>query len=395
MKFSETQNTRAVYIFLIVAASILLILFLLNIGTVFTYIGILMGILSPFLLGIAFAYILNFPMRFFEEKVFRFMEKRRPRRGLVRALSVALSAILFLACIAAFLAVILPNLANSISKLMLGLPVYLDSINKFISNLLSSFNMSEDMIARFSISQQDLSERLMEYVNTSLPNILNFSIGLTVSVSNAFIGLIVSIYFLMSKEKLIAQLKKVIYAVCSQKIAQNIITVARKSNAVFSGFLSAKLLDALIVGVLCFIGMSIMQMPYAMLISVVIGVTNIIPFFGPFIGAIPSALILLIVSPQQTLIFVIFIIIIQQIDGQIIGPRILGESIGISALWTIFAIILGVGLFGFWGLLLGVPVFAVIFSIVREIINLRLQKKGFPTQTKDYIFEPQKNSKNR
>ena len=171
-------------------------------------------------------------------------------------------------------------------------------------------------------------------------------------------------------------------------LRRSVSRIGRRANSVFSGFIVARLLDGLIVGVLCFIGMTIMQMPYSLLISVFIGVTNIIPFFGPFIGAIPSIIILLLVNPMQALWFTIFIVVIQQIDGQIIGPRVLGNSIGLSAFWVIFSLLVGVGLFGFAGLILGVPIFAILYAMIREAIGNRLTKKGMSNDTKDYFPEP-------
>ena len=201
---------------------------------------------------------------------------------------------------------------------------------------------------------------------------------------NIMIGVIISVYLLVSKQKFVGQGKKVLYALFYERQANNILEVVRKSHSIFSGFISGKLIDSLIIGVLCFIGMSIMKMPYIPLVSVLVGVTNVIPFFGPYLGAIPSILLILLISPGKGIMFLIFIIILQQLDGNIIGPKILGSSTGLSAFWVIFAILIGSGLFGIIGMIAGVPVFAVIYYLIKTGLEYSLRKKNLPTDTKEY-----------
>ncbi|MGN0585672.1 MAG: AI-2E family transporter, partial [Oscillospiraceae bacterium] len=195
----------------------------------------------------------------------------------------------------------------------------------------------------------------------------------------------VAIYLLCGKERFLAQLRKLVCAIFPKDAAGSIFNVASHTNKTLSGFISGKIIDSFIIGVITFISMTIMNMDFVALISVVIGVTNIIPFFGPFIGAIPCAFLLLVAAPKQVIPFVIFIIILQQFDGNILGPKILGDSTGLSSFWVMFAIFLGGGLFGFAGMLLGVPVFAVIYSLVSEFIDFLLSKKGASTNTDDYL----------
>ena len=198
------------------------------------------------------------------------------------------------------------------------------------------------------------------------------------------IGVIVSVYVLFSKEKFVSQTKKTVYAVFSTRNANAILHLTRKSNEIFGGFIIGKIIDSAIIGVLCFIGISILRMPYVMLVSVIVGVTNVIPFFGPYIGAIPSAVLIMLADPLKGVYFVIFIFLLQQLDGNFIGPKILGNSTGLSAFWVIFSILLGGGLFGFPGMLMGVPTFAVIYYIVQTIVNRRLENKNLPTQSDFY-----------
>lgn len=211
-------------------------------------------------------------------------------------------------------------------------------------------------------------------------------IGVVKILFNVIIGIIISIYVLMSKEVFIGQSKKVVYAMFSGKKANAIIHTVHKSNEIFGGFISGKILDSLIIGILCFICLYFMKMPYSVLVSVIVGVTNVIPFFGPYLGAVPSTILIMLANPIQGLYFVIFILVLQQIDGNIIGPKILGDSTGLSSFWVVFAILMGGGLFGIPGMIIGVPLFAVIFYILRRALNYIIQKKQLPLDSKNYIW---------
>ena len=198
-------------------------------------------------------------------------------------------------------------------------------------------------------------------------------------------GIIISVYLLAMKEKSLARCCKMIYATMKQETAELVLTGLHNTNQVFSGFVRGKLLDSLIIGILCFIGCSILKMPYTPLVSVVVGVTNIIPFFGPFLGAIPSAFLILLVSPLKCLYFIIFIILLQQLDGNVIGPKILGDSTGISSFWVIVAILVGGGFFGVPGMFFGVPVFACLRMLVKWLMDRRLTRRGMPTEASAYV----------
>ena len=202
---------------------------------------------------------------------------------------------------------------------------------------------------------------------------------------NVLIGIIISIYVLMSKEEFIGQSKKLMYALLPGKSANAVIHTVHKSNEIFGGFISGKLLDSLIIGILCFICLSLMKMPYTVLVSVIVGVTNVIPFFGPYLGAIPSAILIMLANPIQGVYFILFILILQQFDGNILGPAILGESTGLSSFWVVFAILVGGGIFGILGMIIGVPAFAVIFYVFRRTVNHILKKKQLPQDSGNYI----------
>jgi predicted PurR-regulated permease PerM len=205
------------------------------------------------------------------------------------------------------------------------------------------------------------------------------------SLWNIVIGLIVSIYFLLDKEKFCAASKKITYALFDEKTANYLVKFGKRSDDIFGNFISGKILDSLIIGILTFVVLIIAKMPYATLISVIIGITNIIPFFGPFFGAIPSALIILFVSPVKAMWFLVIVVVIQQIDGNIIGPKILGDSLGISAFWILFALLVAGKLLGLVGMIIGVPLFAIMYSTIKELIEMRLKEKNMPVDTNEYM----------
>ena len=238
---------------------------------------------------------------------------------------------------------------------------------------------------------------MQNYINNKQPGIEDFVSNVTkgalnflIGIKDFILGLIVSVYLLLSKENLLAQIKKMTLAIFPKRTCQRIFNVYHKSNKMFIGFISGKIIDSIIIGILCFIIMRIIGINYSVLISLIIGVTNIIPFFGPFIGAIPSAMLVFFDDPRDVIPFLIFILILQQFDGNILGPRILGDSTGLPAFWVLFAIFLGGGLFGFTGMLLGVPTFALIYALFRDFIENNLKNKRLPTETKAYYGNVEK-----
>ena len=224
----------------------------------------------------------------------------------------------------------------------------------------------------------------MTQVNTIMSNVTVGIVGLVGEFVNFVLGLIVSVYVLFGKERFTSQAKKLTYAFLSTDHANMLLHLTKKSNEIFGGFIIGKIIDSAIIGVLCFIGLSILRMPYTLLVSVVVGVTNVIPFFGPYIGAIPSAILITLADPKMGLYFLIFILVLQQVDGNIIGPHILGDSTGLTPFWVLFSILVGGGLFGFVGMIMGVPTFAVIFYIIGMIAERRLEKKNLPVPSEYY-----------
>ena len=297
-----------------------------------------------------------------------------------------------LAVLVGFLLILIPSLVENIVSLFQAFPSYLKEINKTIGSLANALQLDPEFAESITVSWKQLVELLQDDIYSLASNIANLGITLTISilsgVANAIIAIVSSIYLMLSKEKLISQFKKLLFAVFPKKFTNNLIRVTRNSNDIFTGFISGKLLESLIIGILTFIAMTVIGLDYALLISVIMAVCNIIPFFGPFIGAIPSAFLLLMVSPLDALWFVIVTIVLQQINGQLISPRILGKSTGLTPFWVIFAIIAGGGFGGLLGMILGIPVFAVFYSLIVEFTNSRLKKRGLPTKSSDRSEEP-------
>ncbi|MDL2293302.1 AI-2E family transporter [Ruminococcaceae bacterium OttesenSCG-928-D13] len=374
-------NRRTLSTLVVVCIAILLFMALSNFGAVVGAIGWFFSIFSPFAAGVCIAYLLNMPMRFLENKLFHRFKRKRA----LAILTTYLGALLVLALL---LGLVIPQLIDSISTLLRNATTYLNNLNGFVNEIGMRFEIGAELLDTFLLSYNDLVNQVVGFVRSILPDIVNWGVQFGSGLVSVLTALIASIYMLFGKEKLTRQCRRVLYAVLPAARADNVMRVGRLSDGVFSGFISGKLLDSLIIGIICFVGLSIMNilgsvlgiamlsMPFTPLISVIIGVTNVIPFFGPFIGAIPSAMILLMINPGSALVFVIFIIVLQQFDGNILGPKILGQSTGLPAIWVLVAIIVGGGLFGFMGMLLGVPTTAVVYTLASDFVERRLRRKG-------------------
>ena len=366
------------------------------------------AILSPFLYGLALAYILNPIMNFFEDNMLYpiWKNKKRPitekTENLIKVISLTLTMIVFFLIAYFLLMLIIPQLVTSIQSIIERFPSYITKTGDWLNSFLES---NPGIINIINQNWADLSnwltETILPYVQNLAADISPNILGGVVSVVSTFfdfiIGIIVAIYVLSSKKTLCAQTKKVTYSLFSEDRANTIINNFRFAHKTFGGFLAGKILDSFIIGIICFICCTILRIPYSLLISVIIGVTNIIPFFGPIIGAVPCALLLVLISPIKCLVFVIFILILQQFDGNILGPKILGNSTGLSALWVLFAITLFGGLMGVFGMIIGVPLFAVLYAASKTHIEKKLSLKNMPVETtyyKEYDYHSKENVPN-
>ena len=383
--------------FCVVACAILFYMALNYIGVVGRAIKALVRILSPFIWGLVITYLLSPLVRTLQNRLFDPLcarlnrgGKRRRGKKLARGLAVFLSEIIMLAVIVALFYLIIPQLYSSIETIIVNSPVYIDSLTTWVTKLLTDFPEIRSYVTQV---MGDVNTDLMSWLQTTvLPGLgsLLSNVGtgvkyLLTGLYNLIIGIIVSVYILGDSETFGANAKRLLYSLLTPEAAEKLLEGLDFTNRTFIGFLNGKLLDSAIIGLICYIVCAILDMPYALLVSVIIGLTNIIPFFGPFIGAVPSAIIILMVSPIKCLIFVVFIIILQQVDGNLIGPKILGSSVGINGFWVMFSIILGAGLFSFWGMLLGVPVFVLIYTLINNSVDRKLRRSDLPVTTEEFM----------
>jgi len=364
----------------------------LNLGAVGRILATIGDVFSPLVLGLVFAYLLNPLMNFAEFRVRPFLEKRMPEKKAFK-LGRAISLIFALLCagilVYEFFAMLVPQLYDSVVGIVNNFSGYYASVEGWVSRFLADNPAVQD----YAIDLMgDLYGMLKNWAtNGLLPSIETIVTGLTSSVMsvvttlmNILIGLCAAVYMLCSRDTFMAQSKKIVVALFQESTANHIFDLFRRIHKVFSGFIVGKILDSLIIGILCYIGMLILKLPYPALIATVVGVTNVIPFFGPIIGAIPCFFLILLVNPLQAVYFGLFVLALQQLDGNVIGPRILGDSIGISGFWVLVSITVAGGLFGFAGMLLGVPVFAVLYMIFSDILQVLLKRKGHPVETEEY-----------
>lgn len=383
--------------FCVIAASILFFMALNYLPLMGEAIANLIKILSPFIWGFVITYLLLPLMRSLERNVFTPLffrlsgKKRKANHRLARGLSVFMSELIFLALIVALIYLIIPQLYNSVETIVQNSNSYLNNITSWANRIFENYPeigaYVTGAISTFNTGLVDwVKDKILPELGSLVTNVTAGVAYVVGAVYNGIIGMIVSMYIMGNYERFKGAVKRLTYTIFALEAAEKIRSGVEFTNKTFMGFIKGKLVDSAIIGVICYIFCAIADMPYALLISVIIGVTNIIPFFGPFIGAVPSSLLILLVNPVKCLIFVIFVVILQQVDGNFIGPKILGSSVGINGFWIMFAIIVGAGLFGFWGMLLGVPVFVVIYTLVNGNIERKLKRSDLPTDTASYIY---------
>ena len=385
---------QAMVYLLVIAISIIFIFILFKWSSIQKSIKGLVKILAPVIAGLVIAYVLLPVVEFVERRLLKSawvtQSKNLTRtKRIVRGISVACAMVFALGIIFILGYMVLPQLVTSIAQIIMRFPSYTRQVTQWFESLQYESQFSQDL--------QDLINQAMNYLQTWMQNdfypqlragINTFTLSIMNVLQffyNIIIGAIISIYVMMSTNTFTGQAKKIAYAVLKPDMANSLIEVVRHCNQIFGGFITGKLIDSAIIGVVCFICLNLIHMPYAMLVSVIVVVTNVIPFFGPYIGAIPSVILISLTDLKQGVIFLVFIIILQQIDGNILGPKILGNSTGLSPFWVVFAILVGGGVFGFPGMLLGVPVFAVIYYLIKTFVEYALYKKRMPLETQSYV----------
>ncbi len=355
--------------------------------------------LSGVVYGIIIAYIMTPALNFYEKRlilpiyrkrgVTKEQEKSKKVRNSVRKWSVLLSIVTFCLVLYLLIWIIVPQLVSSIAEIITNIPVYINNINdaanKYFADNPAIYGTIDNVLDTMEDKFNDfLTNTVLPNMSTIISELSKRVINIGRGVFNFFVGIIVAVYVLNSKERFCSQAKKMAYAFFREKWANELVGSFRYIHYTFTGFITGKLVDSIIIGIICYVGCRIMSLPYPVLLAVIVGITNIIPFFGPYIGAIVGSLLLVLMNPIAALIFLIFVIILQQFDGNILGPKILGNSTGLSSFWVIFAIMLFGSIWGFVGWLIGVPIFACIYAFIRRVTNHYLAKKGLETNTEWY-----------
>ncbi len=398
--------------FAVIAASLCLFFTLFHFREVACFLDELGAILRPIFMGAVIAFLLlpihRTILRFLLSMTSEKRQKNTKDVAFLNLVAIVCSLLLAIFLIYLLLAMVIPQVYQSVVGLVNSIHTYIEVVQGWLQTF---FEDNPDIQASVMSIYNSAASSLEQWLNSDiLPNLESATttlewlrkdivpnltgvvagvsgvlVGFLVLVKDLLIALIVSVYLLARKDIFAAQGKKILYSMFPTKCADLIVGEARNAYRIMSGFINGKLLDSLIIGILCFFCCSLLKFPYVALISVVIGVTNIIPFFGPFIGAIPCGLLIFLVNPLQAVYFAIFILVLQQFDGNILGPKILGDSTGLASFWVLFSILLFGGLFGFAGMVLGVPVFAMIYSVISRMVAYGLRSRNLPQETKDYM----------
>lgn len=433
IKWNKKYTTVATYSLIVIILAILFVVFVFKFDSFakgFSWIG---AVAAPLICGIVIAYIINPLMMWIEKTFFRKLansdppekglvmqklsdskvgstavvrsiekhaaspaaheKKLRRRRIAARALSVTISYIIVIAAVVGICIAVVPSVAKSVVDLGDQMPGYINKLDSFVQEFFASNPEVAKLISDGFVELGSVVKKLSDMMSpmagdifSSVSNgVLQFAAGLLTGLKNVVIGLIIAIYLLFSKERLLGQCKKILFAFLKNSKCQRIFYVSGKSNDIFKKYVISNLIDALIIFAAMAVGMLIMGMPYPMLLAVVCGVTNLIPFFGPFIGAIPCGLLILLVDPVKVIWFGLFVLVLQQMDGNVIKPHLFGETMGLPAIWVLVSITIGGGLFGIPGMLIGAPVFAVFYLLFAEFVAGRLKKKNMPEKTGEYI----------
>lgn len=366
---------------LLLATYVVVLAFIfINIKSVGNIFGSTMGMLKPFLIAICIAFVLNIPMKFYEEKVLdKFIKQPKKRRPL----AIILTIITIIAIVVGLVLFIIPQLVESGSTLVKNIPDYVKTLEMFMAEHFSKTEVFDELWNQVLSMGENIIKVVGQVTGSLVSQVVDITVGVTSTIINFFMGILIAIYILLSKEKLGIQAKKILYAFFDRIKANKVMEVARISHDKFSKFITGQCIEAVILGGLCFIGMTIFSMPYALLVSTIIGVTALVPIFGALIGTIPAAFIIFMVEPMTAVWFVILIVVIQQIEGNLIYPMVVGNSIGLSAIWVLLAITVGGSTFGILGILIGIPLFGVLYTLLSTITNSKLKEKNIKVEDID------------
>lgn len=371
-QFDDGMQKKILTYSSIATIAILLYFLFSNFFTITSWLSSMFHLISPFIFGFAIAFLLNKPMMVIEAKL---LKKTPLKANHKRSLAAVLAVILGILAVGLFLALLIPQLIDSVFSLMQNAPQYIEDFQVFINEMIVRYELDVNQITAL-FGEFDIFNKLTTFFSDALPKMVTYSYQLTSGVFNIFLSIMAALYILIDKEQLVRHVKVANYALFPKQVADYFVRLQRDANDVFNNFIIGKAIDSLIIGVLCYIGLTVLNLPYALLLSVIVGITNMIPVFGPFIGAVPGIFILLLIKPIEAVYFALFILVLQQFDGNILGPLILGDRLGLPSIWILFAVCVGGGLFGVVGMFIGVPVFAIIYAAIRELVYFRLKKKN-------------------
>ena len=373
--------------FLVIAASIITVFIVFKINEVGVFFRKILALFIPFIVGFIFAYLLNPVVKFFKKNIVGKWIKGNDKA--VNNLSILITCLIFVFILILLFSIIIPDLLKSIEALLINLPSYFEKIKDYLLKKFSSADSQSFVENNYAAINEYINnvinKSILPKVELWLTTLSSGVVGAVKTVFDIFLGFVIAIYYLIDKDNLIAGTKRIVYCIFPIKISNKIMENTRHTNEIFSNFINDKILDSLIIGFITFTFLALFGFPYALLIGVIVGVTNIIPYFGPFIGAIPSALLILLHDPAKCLIFIIFIITLQQIDGYLIGPKLCGSKTGLKSFWVLASITFFGNLFGVVGMLLGVPLFALIYGYLDNRLTTTLKKKELPIKNEDYF----------
>ena len=373
MKVKFTQEMRKkmwLYVF-VVAVGISIYFAFAKFNSIVNIYKDVVSLLTPFIIGFAFAFLLNKPMMFIEEKILKNVNwKKRTKRNV----SAVVALIFGFVVVAVVIGMLVPQLFDSIMTLLNALPDYIEHTEEIILDFFKTNGIGSNIFTTFA-EKNDLLAKATNIVTNLIPQVVDYTYQIGNAILDLLLGIVSALYMLMDKDRLLRYCKKINYALFPLNVSSYLHRLALSSCDIFNNFIIGKAIDSIIIGILCYIGTVIFKFPYGILVSVFIGVTNMIPVFGPFIGGIPGTLIMFMIDPWLALWFALFVFALQQFDGNFLGPLILGDKLGIPTIGILFSVCIGGGLFGVAGMFIGVPCFAVIYQAIREYINIRLEKK--------------------
>ena len=358
--------------------TVIIIFAFIYIKTIGSFLAYLINIFMPFIIGIFIAFILNVLLNFVENKLFKKLNNKNYKTWskLKRPVSVIITFIIIITIIVFILGLLIPQLQNTVILFTKNFDTYKEQTIEILNN----FGINSESINNYSTSINNLKNEITSYINNNRNEIMQITIGVASSflgsITSIIIGIVFAIYILLKKEDLSRQFKKILKAYLPEKYERRIEEIANLSNITFGNFISGQCLEALIIGLLCFIGMLLLQIPYASTISVLVGFTALIPVFGAFIGTFIGAFLIFMVEPFKALIFIIFIIILQQLEGNIIYPKVVGKSVGLPSIWVMVAVTIGASIYGVLGMILSVPLCSILYSIIKTDVNLKIEEKN-------------------